>query len=99
MPKIGKKGRDHEEILSDDDLVELALATRAEFESGFKRSRKGNLWRNYEGLTLTIFRRRGDDYYGWSIADSDGVRFSPGGCETEEDALSALSSELAIGAW
>jgi hypothetical protein len=88
MPKI-ESAHDRE--------VEALLQQRAEFEAGFRRSRKGNLWRNFEGLTATIFRRQGDDFFGWSIAGNEGVRFSNSGYESEEDALGALWSELGAG--
>jgi hypothetical protein len=65
-----------------------------EFKAGFRRSKKGNLWRNYEGVTLTVFRRPWDGGFGWSISDSEGPEFSPGGFEDEEDALEALWIEL-----
>ena len=70
------------------------LRAREAFESGFRRSRKGNLWRQYEGLSISVFLRRGDGWYGWSVADSEGVRFSPGGYETEEDAMAALWEQV-----
>jgi hypothetical protein len=63
----------------------------------WRRSAKGNLWRNWEGLTVSIFRRTGDDLFGWCIADGDGRRFSPGGYETEDDALSGLHDALEVG--
>jgi hypothetical protein len=44
-----------------------------------------------------IFQRTGDGYFGWSIADENGVRFSNGGYEEEEDAIGALWSELGAG--
>jgi hypothetical protein len=43
---------------------------RVWFESGFRRSRKGNLWRPYEGLVLAIYRCSYSGGYGWSIATS-----------------------------
>jgi len=71
---------------------------RADFESGFQRSKRGNLWRNYAGVTVTIFQRKGDGFFAWCIADSGGTkRFSSGGYESEESALSALWCELGEG--
>jgi hypothetical protein len=73
---------------------EAALAARASFEAGFRRSRRGNLWRDWENVTLTIYRRKDAFGFGWCIADGEQPRFSSGRYETEEDALSALGSEL-----
>jgi hypothetical protein len=68
---------------------EAALAARQEFEAGFKRSRKGNLWRCWTDLTLCVFMR-GDGSYAWSIAGEDSMQFSPDGYETEADAIGGL---------
>jgi hypothetical protein len=67
---------------------------KSQFEAGFRRSRKGNLWRNYRGLTVTIFQRSGDGYYAWSIADGEEVRYSSSAFETEEETIDALFEEL-----
>src|SRR4051812_13060872 len=91
MPRIGKAARNREA-----EHVEAVLAARAEFAAGFRRSRKGNLTREWEGLRLTIFRRKGDGCFGWSVADEEGPRFSPGGYETEEEALLALGFAMGI---
>ena len=82
-----------------DRELEAALQARDQFAAGFKRSKKGNLWRNYEGLTVVIFRRQGDDWFSWSITDTDdeGPRFSPRPFDTEADAMDALCDELLIG--
>lgn len=64
-----------------------------EFFLGFQRSRKGNLWREYEGLNLSVFQRD-TGVFDWSLADEDGPRFSSYGWETEEEALDALSFEV-----
>jgi hypothetical protein len=53
-------------------VEESSARTRyEEWRAAFARSRKGNLWRRYEGsdgvrLTLTVFPRSG--YYCWSVA-------------------------------
>lgn len=78
--------------------IEAAFAARDAFESGFKRSRKGNLWRNWEGKMLCVFRRD-DDFYAWSVSDNDGPRFSPGGYATEEEAIGALWDQTEGGNW
>ena len=81
-----------------DPLVEYALEALEEFRepSAWKRSKKGNLWRNWEGKTVSIFERDGDGYYGWCIADREGQRFSRHGAETEEDAMDDLAEALDV---
>ena len=65
--------------------------------TAWQRSKRGNLWRTWEGLTLSIFRRRGvDDLYGWSIADEDGVRYSRESFDSEDDAMTAICDELEL---
>jgi hypothetical protein len=61
----------------------------------FARSRKGNLWRRYRDLTLTVFQRK-DETYAWCIAHGDRPRFSPRSCDTEEDALDDLIETVAV---
>ncbi|MCI0643210.1 MAG: hypothetical protein L0Y72_06540 [Gemmataceae bacterium] len=80
MPKVGQ--------LNDDDDFKAAMAAREEFESGFKRSKRGNLWRYWQGKTLTIFKRE-DGCYGWCVSFQGDVRFG-GGYEDEPWALAAL---------
>ncbi len=41
---------------------------RQAFLDGFSRSKRGNLWRHYRGLSLTVFRRQGDGWYAASLA-------------------------------
>jgi hypothetical protein len=65
---------------------------RAEFAAGFRRSRKGNLWRRYGGRTLTVFG--GVDSFSWCIADGERRRFSRGSYDSERSALSALWCEV-----
>ena len=78
--------------------LEAMEADWREFEAphAWKRSRKGNLWRNWRGVTLTIYGRS-DGWYGWVIADEDGPRYSPSGYETEAECMDALGSELEVG--
>ena len=92
MPSIEQSSRDREA-----ENVEAVTQAREEFEAAFRRSRRGKLWRHWEGMTLTVFKRKGDGYFGWSISDSEGPRFSPGGFEHEEGGSSALASELSVG--
>jgi hypothetical protein len=101
MPPLGNKRPATTDEPVDDPVPEPDLDLCAEawevFQCGFRRSKKGNLWRNFEGdMTLTIFRRRGDDTYGWCVADEQGPRFSRRGFETEEAALFALAEALGV---
>jgi len=66
--------------------------TDSEFCSGFKRSKKGNLWREYDGLTLTVFSK--GERYSWCIASPEGPTFSHKRYGSEEDAIAGLYSEL-----
>jgi hypothetical protein len=73
-------------------------AAWAEFESptAWKRSQKGNIWREWAGRRCVIFRRR-DGRYGWSIADEEEVRFSPCSYATEDGARTALGEAVGVG--
>jgi hypothetical protein len=74
-----------------------ALAEWDQFETGFKRSRRGSLWRHYDGVRVTVFKYR-DGRYGWCIAmEGDYERFSKTGYESETDAIRALGYELDVG--
>jgi hypothetical protein len=65
------------------------------FTSGFKRSMKGNLWREFKGVTITVFSK--DDGYAWCIAAGQGKRtFSDGTFDTEEQALRALARRFHV---
>jgi len=60
----------------------------------WRRSQKGNLFRRWLDMTLTVFARR-DGRYGTCISPRKGPpRFSPGGYATEADAVAALLEEL-----
>lgn len=76
-----------------------AGACEVSFESffgGFRRSRRGNLWREYGGQVVTVFRHK-DGRYGWSVDDGDRTRFPPWGRDlaSELDALDDLWHEVA----
>jgi hypothetical protein len=90
MPKLKQATKDEE--------LEAKLAELREFQAGFKRSKRGNLWRHYEGLTLCVFKRD-DDYFAWSISDADGPRYSPGAFEDEDEALASLAYEMDVARW
>ena len=53
--------------------------------SEWRRSARGNLWREWNGLIVTVFIRR-DGWFGWCAANEDGPRYSSRGYELEEDA-------------
>jgi hypothetical protein len=59
----------------------------------WRRSQKGNLWRSWEELTVTVFRRD-DDTFGWSISGGDGVEYSETEYPSEIDAMADLACEL-----
>jgi len=83
-------------VLEGRALLDYYEEERDEFAGGFRRSRKGNFWRQWGNLTVTVFKRA-DGYYAWSIADGDGVHYSRSGHEEEGDALESLASALGIG--
>jgi hypothetical protein len=59
------------------------------FRSGFRRSRRGNHWREWRGEVLTVFLQR--NRYQCCIADENGPRYSRrSGFSTEEVAVRAL---------
>ena len=62
--------------------------------SAWKRSRKGNLWRKWEEMTLSVFYRQDRDSYAWSIARGGDLQFSQPDFESEEEAMDALCQEL-----
>jgi hypothetical protein len=87
MPKVT------ENIVPEIEALQFAWA---QFEAGFRRSRKGNRWCHYEGRTICVFTR-GDGYYGWSISGNESTQFSKGGYQTEEEALGSLGEFLGVG--
>lgn len=83
-------------ILTDADLDEMEnQAAFDEFELEFKRSRRGNRWRLYEGATVTVFEHP-DTFFSWCISDSKGTRYSSSGYEDPDGALIALGYELEV---
>jgi hypothetical protein len=74
--------------VSESGLTPWFNPERAWFEAGFKRSQKGNLWRLWEQLTLSVYRDPVSGGYGWSIRDGEtGPRFSKQRWDTEAEAL------------
>jgi hypothetical protein len=92
------------------EAVEEVRAKRAafrEFIEGFRRSRRGNLWRRWDRrrdrygaaataeattVTLTVFRR--GPWYAWCVADEDGPGFGPWRYADERAALAGLWAAL-----
>jgi hypothetical protein len=60
----------------------------------WKRSSRGNLWRKFLGVTVTIFRDKESGEYKWCISDSDGPRYSHESFESEQDAIVSLGCEV-----
>ncbi len=89
MPKTPKNVRRQ-------NVCEARAAECEEFEAGLKRSTRGNLWREWEGARVSVFRRRSDDLYGWSVHydDESPHRYSREGYETEEAAIFDLWHEV-----
>lgn len=90
MPRIGQPNRDDESESLDD------AGAFADFESGFARSRKGNLWRHFDGKTIVVFHREGDDRFAYSISDEDGPTFSRRAYPSVAEAMKALARELGV---
>jgi hypothetical protein len=88
MPRVSQSSRDRE--------VQMALARIADFESpaAWRRSAKGNLWREWEDKTVTIFQRKG--LFHWCVADGEETRYSREEYETEDDARMALCEFLGV---
>lgn len=81
-----------------DELVgtDAETALLDDFASGFKQSKRGNWWRTWDGLNLTIFRNR---YGRWQycIADSDGPHWSRNAYDSEGEAMESLYYKLVSG--
>ena len=93
MPTVGQRIKPRE--ITGEALIAFNLALRERFERGFARSRKGNLWRTYEGKTVSVFRKGPDDYR-WSVSVGEGAtEFSRSWYATEEDAI-ALAEKLGV---
>jgi hypothetical protein len=89
MPRIDQTARDRE--------VEIALAEIDAFENpaAWRRSAKGNMYRQWDSMTVTVFCKRG--MWGWCVADAEETRFSRNEYETEDDAKMALAEALGVG--
>jgi hypothetical protein len=77
------------------DMANAEYEAFERFAAEFRQSKRGNLWRKYEGATLTVFHRD-EQGFRWCIADEDGeTRFSQRGYGEEDEALGALWNALA----
>jgi hypothetical protein len=78
-------------------VIEDQLAAWAEFEEpdAWRRSKKGNVWREWDEKTVTIFRHRNGGF-AWCINDGDESHFSQGSYEDEEQARTALGESLGL---
>ncbi len=76
--------------------VEEALEVWRDFErpSMWQRSRKGNLWREWDGVTLTIYRR--GRFFKYCVADGDNKRYSARAYKTEKEAMTELGELLGL---
>jgi hypothetical protein len=62
---------------------------------GWKRSRKGNLWKRLDdGRTATVFARPDGRGFSWCLHDGERPRYDPAAYELECDALDALNVAL-----
>lgn len=90
MPNVKKPNRKpaHDPV--------LAMWTKFESPSEWRRSKKGNLWRRWEGMLLTIIKRN-EDCFGWCVAEDDETQFSSDTFDTESDAMSDLGDAVGVG--
>ena len=82
--------------LSPKRQAELALrrCRRRDFLRDWDRSKKGNLWREFDGLILTIFESKFDIGYSYCIANNNEVTFSQEYYRSEDAAKQALAKRL-----
>jgi hypothetical protein len=75
-------------------------AARQAFEAGFRQAGTGNLYREFEGRRVTVFRDRRGEGYKWAIDGGDEAepRFSDL-YESEADATDGLWDALGGNDW
>jgi hypothetical protein len=85
-------------VISPDEADQIIKAAECEFANpeNWKRSRKGNLWRTWQGITVTVFRNRFGGY-GWCAHDGREPQYSRGRFEDEEEAVMDAADELGVG--
>jgi hypothetical protein len=92
MPRVGEATKVQ---LQRRAALELEVKRRLFADAVFwKRSCRGNLWRKFLGVTVTIYTDKESGEYKWCISDSDGPRFSTMTFESEQDAIVSLGCEL-----
>jgi hypothetical protein len=72
------------------ELHVAQVAAEERFASEFRVSAKGNLWRRYDNLLLSVFRSR---WGGWSWCiseEGEEPEFSKGRFKSQEEAISDL---------
>jgi curved DNA-binding protein CbpA len=91
LPQAPSGSRDQD----DDDGPGSHAAAYTRFRRGLRRSRKGNLWREWGNERTTVFRRQ-DGRFAWVVSDEDDEpRWSPwAGYSTEEAACRAAWGAL-----
>jgi hypothetical protein len=95
--------RHNKHVIAEYDTIDAYLAAAEKVEdprsnfldrSNWQISKRGNYWRMWRGVTLTIFQRQSD--YHWCVADDEGPRFSDRGYPTVRGAVRALGRELDV---
>jgi hypothetical protein len=94
LPKAPSGGGWREDEEEDDEPGSYAAAAYARFCRGMRRSQRGNLWREWDGRTVTVFAKRGG--FHWCISEDDEPTWSRpwSGWPTEEAASRALWEAL-----
>ena len=98
MPKIGKPSDELAKFRAIEVERQAAIAELEEFmnPAAWHRTKAGNLSREWEGMTVTVFLNRRE--YGWVIKDEeDEKQFSKTRYEAEEDAMYGLAEALCVG--
>jgi hypothetical protein len=90
MPKIGQPPRR-------DYKLEAALAELEAFEdlSAWRLSQKGNLCRDWNDLTVSLFYK--NHRYHWSMARDDDVEYSEETYGDLKEAMAGLGKALGVG--
>jgi hypothetical protein len=90
LPRAPSGGGWHEDEDDDDEHDSYAAAAYSRFRRGLRRSARGNLWRLWDGKTVTVFAKRGG--YHWCISEDDEPTWSRpwSGWPSEEAACQAL---------
>jgi hypothetical protein len=85
-------------LATPDERLRLdANADRDEFVAGFRRSKRGNLWCEYGGSTLTIISR--GELFRWCCWSATGPTYSDQSYVSEGEAVEALATALGVGTY